>query len=91
MVQTNIREQDLRSIVATTIMEADSDGDGRISFDEFKAVRMSHAMVRAAVMSSFMPPRFCVVDQGACQHGHGGQDEHSLLAASISGWVSSYP
>ncbi|KIW90357.1 calcineurin subunit B [Cladophialophora bantiana CBS 173.52] len=35
MVGSNLKDQQLQQIVDKTIMEADKDGDGRISFDEF--------------------------------------------------------
>jgi len=36
MVGNNLREGQLQQIVDKTIMEADSDGDGKISFEEFE-------------------------------------------------------
>ncbi|RMZ88823.1 hypothetical protein DV736_g3961, partial [Chaetothyriales sp. CBS 134916] len=36
MVGSNLKDQQLQQIVDKTIMEADGDGDGRISFDEFQ-------------------------------------------------------
>ncbi|RMZ81585.1 hypothetical protein DV737_g2514, partial [Chaetothyriales sp. CBS 132003] len=36
MVGSNLKDQQLQQIVDKTIMEADRDGDGRISFDEFQ-------------------------------------------------------
>ena len=38
MVGNNLKEQQLQQIVDKTIMEADQDGDGKIDFDEFKAM-----------------------------------------------------
>ncbi|KAJ1925157.1 Calcineurin subunit B [Tieghemiomyces parasiticus] len=35
MVGNNLKDEQLQQIVDKTIMEADQDGDGRISFDEF--------------------------------------------------------
>jgi serine/threonine-protein phosphatase 2B regulatory subunit len=35
MVGNNLRDQQLQQIVDKTIMEADADGDGKISFEEF--------------------------------------------------------
>jgi len=35
MVGSNLKDQQLQQIVDKTIMEADKDGDGKISFDEF--------------------------------------------------------
>lgn len=38
MVGNNLKDQQLQQIVDKTIMEADQDGDGKISFEEFKAM-----------------------------------------------------
>jgi len=38
MVGNNLKEQQLQQIVDKTIMEADTDGDGKLSFEEFKQV-----------------------------------------------------
>ena len=38
MVGSNLKDQQLQQIVDKTIMEADKDGDGKISFDEFKSM-----------------------------------------------------
>jgi serine/threonine-protein phosphatase 2B regulatory subunit len=35
MVGNNLKDQQLQQIVDKTIMEADKDGDGHISFEEF--------------------------------------------------------
>jgi len=35
MVGNNLKDQQLQQIVDKTIMEADQDGDGKISFEEF--------------------------------------------------------
>ena len=35
MVGSNLKDQQLQQIVDKTIMEADKDGDGKISFEEF--------------------------------------------------------
>lgn len=35
MVGSNLKDQQLQQIVDKTIMEADLDGDGKISFEEF--------------------------------------------------------
>ncbi len=36
MVGSNLKDQQLQQIVDKTIMEADKDGDGKISFEEFQ-------------------------------------------------------
>lgn len=38
MVGNNLKDQQLQQIVDKTIMEADQDGDGKINFEEFKAM-----------------------------------------------------
>lgn len=38
MVGNNLRDGQLQQIVDKTIMEADKDGNGKISFEEFKRV-----------------------------------------------------
>lgn len=45
MVGTNLKDTQLQQIVDKTILYADKDGDGKISFEEFKAVS---AMVSCA-------------------------------------------
>lgn len=38
MVGSNLKDMQLQQIVDKTIMEADQDGDGKISFEEFKGM-----------------------------------------------------
>lgn len=38
MVGNNLKDQQLQQITDKTIMEADKDGDGRISFEEFQGM-----------------------------------------------------
>ncbi|KAM0752544.1 calcium/calmodulin-dependent protein phosphatase [Meredithblackwellia eburnea MCA 4105] len=38
MVGNNLKDQQLQQIVDKTMMEADQDGDGKLDFDEFKAM-----------------------------------------------------
>jgi serine/threonine-protein phosphatase 2B regulatory subunit len=38
MVGNNLKDAQLQQIVDKTIMEADQDGDGKINFEEFKAM-----------------------------------------------------
>lgn len=38
MVGQNLKDEDLQQIVDKTIMEADKDGDGKLSFEEFQLV-----------------------------------------------------
>ena len=47
MVGNNLKDSQLQQIVDKTIMEADKDGDGKLSFDEF--VQMVSNTVRSCV------------------------------------------
>lgn len=38
MVGSNLKDQQLQQIVDKTVMEADKDGDGKISFEEFRGM-----------------------------------------------------
>lgn len=38
MVGNNLKDQQLQQIVDKTIMEADKDGDGKLSFEEFTSM-----------------------------------------------------
>jgi serine/threonine-protein phosphatase 2B regulatory subunit len=38
MVGSNLRDNQLQQIVDKTIMQADKDGDGKVSFEEFKGM-----------------------------------------------------
>ena len=53
MVGNNLKDGQLQQIVDKTIMEADKDGDGKLSFDEF--VQMVSNTVR--VLASFFTVR----------------------------------
>lgn len=46
MVGNNLRDQQLQQIVDKTIMEADADGDGKISFEEFSKMVENTDIVR---------------------------------------------
>jgi Ca2+-binding EF-hand superfamily protein len=50
-VGNNLKDQQLQQIVDKTIMEADRDGDGKLSFEEFAL------MVSNTVRRSRLPPR----------------------------------
>ena len=41
MVGTNLKDVQLQQIVDKTILIADTDGDGKISFEEFSAVSVT--------------------------------------------------
>jgi serine/threonine-protein phosphatase 2B regulatory subunit len=53
MVGNNLKDQQLQQIVDKTIMEADKDGDGKISFQEFQAVVENLDVVKQMTLSSF--------------------------------------
>ena len=55
MVGNNLKDGQLQQIVDKTIMEADKDGDGKLSFDEF--VQMVSNTVR--VLASFFTVSSC--------------------------------
>ena len=58
MVGNNLKDQQLQQIVDKTIMEADLDGDGKISFEEFThLVGNTDGMPRVPVLFSSKPPR----------------------------------
>ena len=45
MVGTNLKDVQLQQIVDKTILIADTDGDGKISFEEFSAVRLIFGLI----------------------------------------------
>ncbi|KAL7748435.1 Calcineurin subunit B [Sorochytrium milnesiophthora] len=51
MVGNNLKDQQLQQIVDKTIMEADLDGDGKISFDEFMGVVESTDIAKQMVLT----------------------------------------
>ncbi|KAL1922409.1 uncharacterized protein VTP21DRAFT_9948 [Calcarisporiella thermophila] len=53
MVGNNLRDQQLQQIVDKTIMEADKDQDGRISFEEFLAVVENTDVAKQMTLESF--------------------------------------
>ncbi|KIR26247.1 calcineurin subunit B [Cryptococcus deuterogattii 99/473] len=46
MVGNNLKDQQLQQIVDKTIMEADKDGDGKLSFEEFTQMVASTDIVK---------------------------------------------
>ncbi|KAK7680927.1 Calcineurin subunit B [Cerrena zonata] len=46
MVGKNLQDEELQQIVDKTMMEADQDGDGKLSFDEFKNVVDSKSVAK---------------------------------------------
>ena len=63
MVGNNLKDGQLQQIVDKTIMEADKDGDGKLSFEEF--VQMVSNTVRAQIY-----PRQALVDVYITPHRH---------------------
>ncbi|CAN3375946.1 hypothetical protein DIURU_003154 [Diutina rugosa] len=53
MVGKNLREEELQQIVDKTIMEADKDGDGRLSFEEFRNTVDSKSVASALTLNMF--------------------------------------
>lgn len=53
MVGNNLKDNQLQQIVDKTIMEADKDMDGRISFDEFVAMVENTDVAKQMTLESF--------------------------------------
>lgn len=49
MVGNNLKDAQLQQIVDKTILYADKDQDGKISFSEFSDVRQTHSVISSAV------------------------------------------
>lgn len=66
MVGNNLKDQQLQQIVDKTIMEADLDKDGKISFDEFKKMVENTDVSISMTLgeSSFEPVGWCGVCAG---------------------------
>lgn len=63
MVGSNLKDTQLQQIVDKTIMEADKDGDGRISFQEFEQmVEMNSGDL--TMSSKFLPLSPCQISLG---------------------------
>ena len=56
MVGTNLKNDQLQQIVDKTIMEADKDGDGKISFEEFKNMVENTDISMNMTLSKFAIP-----------------------------------
>lgn len=55
MVGNNLKDQQLQQIVDKTIMEADLDNDGRISFEEFKKMVEGTDVSMSMTLGAFLP------------------------------------
>ena len=55
MVGNNLKDQQLQQIVDKTIMEADLDSDGKISFDEFKKMVEGTDVSMSMTLGSLFP------------------------------------
>lgn len=53
MVGKNLQDEELQQIVDKTMMEADLDGDGRLSFEEFKNAVDSTTIASALTLNNF--------------------------------------
>lgn len=53
MVGNNLRDGQLQQIVDKTIMEADLDGDGKLSFEEFEKLVENTDIARQMTLESF--------------------------------------
>ena len=55
MVGSNLKDQQLQQIVDKTIMEADKDGDGKISFQEFTQMVENTDVSMSMTLGEFWP------------------------------------
>jgi serine/threonine-protein phosphatase 2B regulatory subunit len=55
MVGSNLKDMQLQQIVDKTIMEADQDGDGKISFEEFKRIVESTDVTMSLTLGMCLP------------------------------------
>jgi serine/threonine-protein phosphatase 2B regulatory subunit len=53
MVGNNLKDQQLQQIVDKTIIQADKDGDGKVSFEEFKAMVENTDIVKQMTLTTF--------------------------------------
>jgi serine/threonine-protein phosphatase 2B regulatory subunit len=53
MVGSNLKDNQLQQIVDKTIMEADKDGDGKISFEEFLVMVENTDVAKQMTLESF--------------------------------------
>lgn len=53
MVGSNLKDEQLQQIVDKTVMEADQDGDGKLSFEEFKKVVENTDISKSMTLNAF--------------------------------------
>lgn len=58
MVGSNLKDQQLQQIVDKTIMEADKDGDGKISFEEFTCMVENTDVSMSMTLGEFFTANF---------------------------------
>lgn len=56
MVGNNLKDGQLQQIVDKTIMEADQDGDGKINFEEFKAMVANTDIAKQMTLDGKLSP-----------------------------------
>ena len=61
MVGNNLKDGQLQQIVDKTIMEADKDGDGKLSFDEF-VMMVSNTVREGSIQCCVIANRFVLQD-----------------------------
>lgn len=61
MVGSNLKDQQLQQIVDKTIMEADLDGDGKISFEEFTKMVENTDVSMSMTLGTYTPPPFFTI------------------------------
>ena len=85
MVGSNLKDQQLQQIVDKTIMEADHDGDGRISFEEFAR------MVESTDVNMSMTLGECGTFYPAVWKSAHGENRSILIYCSISHYQAYMP
>jgi serine/threonine-protein phosphatase 2B regulatory subunit len=82
MVGSNLKDQQLQQIVDKTIMEADLDGDGKISFEEFVKMVGNTDVSMSMTLGEFVPGKdFCFLS--CLRLPRGNQRGGTLLGRSL--------
>ncbi|TQW11269.1 calcineurin subunit b [Cordyceps javanica] len=70
MVGNNLKDQQLQQIVDKTIMEADLDGDGKISFEEFTKMVENTDVSMSMTLGEFISLLFLPLPKASRQNAH---------------------
>lgn len=81
MVGSNLKDQQLQQIVDKTIMEADLDGDGKISFEEFVKM-VGNTDVSMSMTLGELFGKACL-----CSHVYGCLREPQAAGVLMSGFI----